>query len=428
MITRPFFALAKPKLNLTIPVPPPGDVLKETAPPSRAILLTEDFTERKEDLLVKPQSEVKTGQKLTLLEDRDAYVVSPVTGTIEGIAQHKGYFGKTAMMITIRTAEEEERDQSFQTLKDQPLRQTVLDFLCRLPGEPDFASVLNASTPLQTLVINGLDADFLLNPNQWTVRQRAASLKAGLAFLKELLPQVEQVMLVTPQEISLVEDLDIPVHPVEPVYPASLPKMIMKDVFDRIVPAGKEPVDVGFRFLNIEAVAALADALENHEMPIHKILTVIDKAGKAVVVRTRIGTPVGEILQELQIETRHGDRLVMGGPMTGRAIYTEDTPVSYDTQGLLVQDHSRIVWSEDQQCINCGECVRACPVSIPVNMLVRVLENGLYEEAVQVYDLLSCIECGLCSAVCVARIPIFHHIMLGKYEYARIGSGEENHD
>ncbi|MFH1292663.1 MAG: 4Fe-4S dicluster domain-containing protein, partial [Pseudomonadota bacterium] len=77
-------------------------------------------------------------------------------------------------------------------------------------------------------------------------------------------------------------------------------------------------------------------------------------------------------------------------------------------------------------CINCGECVRACPARIPVNMLIRVLENGLYEEAAEEYDLLSCIECGLCSYVCTARIPIFHYIMLGKSEFARIETMEES--
>lgn len=428
MITRPFFALAKPKLNMSVTAPSLGEAVKELAPPSHATLLAEDFTEKKDELLVKVQTEVKTGQKLPLVDGHDAYVVCPVTGTIEEIKPHKGYFRKTSMMITIRTSEKEERDTAFQSLGDQPLRQTALDFLCRLPGESDFSSVLNPSTPLQTLVINGVDADFLLSPNQWTVQHLTARLKAGAAFLKQLLPEAALVMVVTPQQLSLVENLDIPVYPVNPVYPASLPKLIMKNVFDRTVPAGKEPVDAGCRFLNAEAVVALADALEKHEIPVHKILTVIDKEGKAVQVRARVGTPVGAILEALQIETRHGDRLILGGPMTGQAVYTEDMPISYDTQGLMVQDHSRIVWSEDQQCINCGECVRVCPANIPVNMLVRVLENGLYEDAVEAYDLLSCIECGLCSAVCVARIPIFHFIMLGKYEYSRIGSGEERND
>jgi electron transport complex protein RnfC len=59
-------------------------------------------------------------------------------------------------------------------------------------------------------------------------------------------------------------------------------------------------------------------------------------------------------------------------------------------------------------------------------MLVRLLENGLYDEAAEEYDLLSCIECGLCSYVCVARIPLFQYIMLGKHEFDIIKSAEES--
>ena len=82
----------------------------------------------------------------------------------------------------------------------------------------------------------------------------------------------------------------------------------------------------------------------------------------------------------------------------------------------------------DTHCVNCGECVRVCPAKMPVNMLIRVLENRMYDEAVQTYDLLSCVECGLCSFVCIARIPIFHYVMLGKYEYDRMKKAEASND
>jgi electron transport complex protein RnfC len=112
--------------------------------------------------------------------------------------------------------------------------------------------------------------------------------------------------------------------------------------------------------------------------------------------------------------------------MTGHAIYSEDTPISSDTDAIMVQDKGQIVSSSDSHCINCGECVRACPAKVPVNMLIRLLENGLFEEAAREYDLLSCIECGFCSYVCTAQIPLFHYIMLGKYQFAQIASGEES--
>ena len=110
--------------------------------------------------------------------------------------------------------------------------------------------------------------------------------------------------------------------------------------------------------------------------------------------------------------------------MTGKAVYSEDAPIMADTDALMVQDKKEIPGNSDTHCINCGECVRACPANVPVNMLVRLLENGLYEEAVEQYDLFSCIECGICSYVCMVRIPLFHYIMLGKFEFARSGTAE----
>jgi electron transport complex protein RnfC len=100
-------------------------------------------------------------------------------------------------------------------------------------------------------------------------------------------------------------------------------------------------------------------------------------------------------------------------------------PISEDTDAVMIQDRDQVVLNPDNPCLNCGECIRACPAKVPVNMLVRLLENSLYEEAAQEYDLLSCIECGLCSYVCVAQIPVFHFIMLGKYEFGRLKNMEE---
>ena len=68
--------------------------------------------------------------------------------------------------------------------------------------------------------------------------------------------------------------------------------------------------------------------------------------------------------------------------------------------------------------------MRICPVDIPVNMLVRFLDAGFYEDAADLYDLYSCIECGLCSFVCVSKIPIFQYIRLAKYEIGRVKAAE----
>ena len=110
--------------------------------------------------------------------------------------------------------------------------------------------------------------------------------------------------------------------------------------------------------------------------------------------------------------------------MTGTATYSGTLPVEPGTDGIMVQEGSDSPEVSDYPCVNCGECVRICPVKIPVNMLVRFLEARLYEDAAAMYDLHCCIECGLCSYVCVSRIPIFQYIKLGKYELSLIETAE----
>jgi len=132
-----------------------------------------------------------------------------------------------------------------------------------------------------------------------------------------------------------------------------------------------------------------------------------------------------QFLQQFSISVEEKDRVVLGGPMRGAAVFSLDHPVLPNTDAIMVVDDSRAAAASQYPCVNCGECIRACPAQIPVNMLVRFLEAGQYEESADLYDLLCCIECGLCSFVCISKIPIFQYIKLAKYELKRAETAEE---
>jgi electron transport complex protein RnfC len=427
MVRKPFFGSAPPNLKHPVLQGREAEAVREIPLPKRVTYIIKKPENNGNGLLIKAGDAVRTGQRLALTEGGEEVLFSTVTGTIREISQHPGSLGQALLSISVDVTGEDRWDDEFDRAGRSADVRQVTRFLSSLPGKADFGTMINYQPPIETLIVSGMDQDLLVTTNQYVVKTRLSDLKEGMDTLKRV-TGVNTVILLLPLELApLVEDVDVALKTMPPVYPDSLPEMVIKSMLGKEVPAGEACEDLGVGFINAEAVAALGSAFSQGRMPVDKVLTVIKKDGSAVHVKARIGTPVKDILETLQMETAHGDRLVLGGPMRGQALYSEDAPIGWDADAIMIQGREQIVKSSDNQCVNCGECVRACPARIPVNMLVRLLENRLYEEAVSQYDLLSCIECGLCSYVCIARIPVFHHVMLGKYEFARMKSAEEAH-
>ncbi|MDZ7580728.1 MAG: 4Fe-4S dicluster domain-containing protein [Deltaproteobacteria bacterium] len=325
------------------------------------------------------------------------------------VAPHIGDFGRTYTAVTIGVNGPAEIDTRFAEQSQLPSLETALDYLVSVPGAPLLKKFKDPEVPIDTIVIYGGDTDLLVTTNQFVIKSRLDEVKTGIAFLKQI-SGVERIIIAVPGEIVQGHGhIGAEMKRVATEYPAALPPMIMKDVLKRVVPAGQTPEDLGVTFMTAEAVAAIGTAFKTGTCPVSKLISVVDKAGGCRLVTAVIGTPIGDVLRTLGITLQDRDRLIIGGPMTGSAIYSEDFPVTPDTGAIMVQDKDDVPYISDYPCINCGDCIRICPVAIPVNMLVRFLEAGQYEDAADLYDLHACIDCGLCSFVCVSRIPIFQY-------------------
>ncbi|MBA3031134.1 MAG: electron transport complex protein RnfC [Desulfobacteraceae bacterium] len=422
MIKRPFICLTKPRIQYEL-MGAKAEKPKEIPVPKTVTLLLDSPMTRK-DTLAKPGDSVKTGQKIMISENAGAYVISSATGKITGIAPYYGDYGKSFTAVTIAVSKNEEMDGAFAAVKEAVSMGALSNYLSFSPGSPNFECFSNSENPIKTIVIYGGNTDLLIATNQYIIHARMEDIIQGIDVLKKA-TGVEKVVIAVPRDlIPGFGHTGAEAKGVDIAYPSAMPKVIMEKVLHMPVPAGKTCEDLGVTFMSAEAVASLGKAFTSGHIPVEKILTLVEKDGTKNLVSARMGTPVGDILKAFKVTLQEKDRLIVGGPLTGSCIYSEDHPVTPDMDSIMVQDAADVSLVSDYPCVNCGECVKICPAKIQVHMLVRLLEAGLYQQAVDEYDLNCCIDCGLCSFVCVSKIPVFQYIKLAKYELDRINAAE----
>jgi electron transport complex protein RnfC len=421
MIKRSFIGLIKPRLEYgyledTHPI--------KQIPTPKEITLLSNCPFDKKNLLFKKKATVKTGQKLLLYKESDEYVVSSVTGQVSSISSYTGDFGRSYTAITIEVADNEEIDDEFKDISKDASLETIKNFLAFAPGNPPVKLFSDKDKSINTIVVCCADSDLLITTNQYIVKSDINAVKNGLSILKAATRVNDIIMVASQSQMHELSAIGEKVKQVNDTYPSALPHLIMKDILGKVVPAGKNPEDIGVCFISAEAVASIGNAFNSGQLPVTKTFTLVNKDGSKTLVSARIGTPASDIFKAFNITLNENDRIIFGGPMTGSSVYSEDHPVQPDTDAIIVQDRDDIPVISDYPCTNCGDCIRVCPANIQINLLVRFLETGQYEEAADQYDLYSCIECGLCSYVCVSGMPIFQYIRSAKYELDRANTAE----
>ena len=421
MIKRSFIGLLKPRLEYGSVADTPS--LKQIPTPKEITLLSNCPFDKK-NLLFKKKATVKTGQKLLLYKESDEYVVSSVTGQVSSISSYTGDFGRSYTAITIEVADNEEIDDEFKDISKDASLETVKNFLAFAPGNPPVKLFSDKDKSINTIVVCCADSDLLITTNRYIVKSDIDAVKNGLSILKAATKVNDIIMVASQSQMHELSATGEKVKQVNDTYPSALPHLIMKNILGKVVPAGKNPEDIGVCFISAEAVASIGNAFNSGQIPATKIFTLVNKDGSKSLVSARIGTPASDIFKSFNITLNENDRIIFGGPMTGSSVYSEDHPIQPDTDAIIVQDRDDIPVISDYPCTNCGDCIRVCPANMQINLLVRFLETGQYQEAADQYDLYSCIECGLCSYVCVSGMPIFQYIRSAKYELDRANTAE----
>ncbi|MCW9079265.1 MAG: RnfABCDGE type electron transport complex subunit C, partial [Gammaproteobacteria bacterium] len=230
---------------------------------------------------------------------------------------------------------------------------------------------------------------------------------------------------ITALESHLKPSQPISVVPLHVKYPQGAEKMLIKAIYNKEVPAGELPRDLGIAVNNVGTVVAIADWFETGTPLIERILTV---SGPGVVNPSNLivplGTPVREVLNYCGGLKDDAIELVMGGPMMGMPIASLDVPVLKGTSGILAFTKGDNFRPREYPCIRCGRCLEACPYFLNPSRLARLAKARLYEE-MKNYFVMDCVECGSCTYACPSRIPIVQLIRTAKSQLRQPGAGDQ---
>jgi len=425
MIKRSFIGLNEPKLRCDLVEPDPKEPEAIPIPPRMILLLNEPIDSTRVSLIKKGDM-VKKGERIFLYKESQEYVASPVSGTITSIAPFTGDFGSVATYLILETNTMQEGIESdFSGFAGTLDIKTADRYLRGIPGDPPLKKLSDPASRFNKIIITCVDDDLMCTTRQYVLTRFGDEITRAAALLKQMtgISDISIAVHETTAKPSAFNGVNM-VTVSHDYISSQLPIIMKKHLGIPFVP-GKTCEELGVCIITVEAALSLVRAYSEKQPVYEKIITVIDKKGNKTRVSATIGTPIHRIFTRIGIETADQDRIIIGGPLRGVAVYTVDYPVLPDMDTLMVQDSIDIPVVSGYPCINCGKCVRICPANVPVNILVRYLEASLYQDAADNYDLFSCIECGLCSYVCTAKIPIFQYIRLGKYELMKMESNVE---
>jgi electron transport complex protein RnfC len=212
----------------------------------------------------------------------------------------------------------------------------------------------------------------------------------------------------------------ITVQPLKVKYPQGGEKQLIKSITGREVPSGGLPIDLGMLVQNVGTAYALHEAVRKNKPLVERVVTItgngLSKPGNYLV---RIGTPVSRLIEAAGGIPENTGKIIIGGPMMGRAVSTPDVPVVKGTSGIVVLQDGESKRMQSSPCIRCGRCLTACAVYLEPYLLMSLSEKGNFERA-EKERITDCMECGSCSYICPAGRPLLDYIRLGKSTVQKI--------
>lgn len=385
----------------------------------------------------------------TVVGDSDAYVSAPVhasvSGTVEELTTVMLTGGQMTQAVVIRSDGKMEKDPAIYppaaiTTKEELAAAARSAGLVGLGGA-GFPAHVKLNVPegkqIDTLIVNVAECEPYVTSDHREALENGKNVLEGIYKVKEIL-EVQRVLIAVednkPDVIQRLSEIandpqrdpldQVRVLPLKSRYPQGAEKVLVQACTGRKVPEGKLPADVGCLVMNIGSISFLASYMRTG-MPLTLKRVTLD--GSAIAhpqnVIVLVGTPIKDVVAFCGGYKAEPKKLIMGGPMMGVAITSDELPILKQNNAILAFDEREAALRQPTACIRCGRCVAACPMQLMPTKLEQAAERK-DTEALQSLHVMTCMECGCCSFSCPAGRRLVQAIRLGK-SYVKKAGGKK---
>ena len=375
---------------------------------------------------------VKVGQLIAREEGRfSSPVHATVSGTVTEISSMETPNGKTTLAIHIESDGKMEVSETVQppVITDcqsflQAVRESGLVGLggAAFPTWAKFNEATNPDYKVDTVLINAAECEPYITSDHRMMLEHPELIDDGIEYLRKYMGEylgnatfkicIEQnkadAIALLKERFAGKEDYVV-IHELKTIYPQGAKQVMLYNATGRVAIAGKRFPSFGALIINVSSIALMAHYL-NTGMPLVERIVTVD--GPAIEnpmnIIAPIGTRITELLSVTGLKAAPG-KIVVGGPMNGTAICSQDDPINKVSNAVLVFDEASSVLPEASACINCGRCIDKCPVGISVAYVERAMrEKNEDKKAKLLIDtgVRQCVDCACCSYVCPANRPL----------------------